>query len=661
MTPRVGGLSRGQRALLILAALAAIVGFFVETNLGIAIAATMALFWVLAAVLVVVGMDWIGETTLEAATAPVIAAAQPAAAARANAPGGKRGKKSRAGCKRREAADCPILSGKAPPYDAFRAFLPFAAVMSIVTLTLTWNFLVNQVNSTGAFAILWDSFTTRIDRATFDVARSPFILLMIVITWVVGGVLALTASAQLAPNGRRRWGLSAGVYLAATVGVFVVYGLLQATRMGAAGLEGIDVIRRVAAHVVFFDLMLLLLMLALAAALWLADPRPRPARFTAGSPAIPLVGGVVLGALALLLIYRVNIRPIQADTFYKQGLAYEQAGSWEGAIVLYREAAALTPREDFYDLFLGRALLQFAGMLPAGGEARLPADVTGMPVDRLLSVIDQGIQSLSREDIYRATNAALTAARTSNPLNTDHSANLARLYRAWAFEGAVAPGQAAGNDTLREIVQSQPERVDLDKLRQAQTYYEQAVALSPQNAQLHNELATIQYILGDNAAALMTLDRSLELDPRFGQSYLLRGDALAASGDAEGALAAYQQAAEIAPDDLNIQSAIGVLSARLGRTDEAVAVFERITAADAADLAAAEAELGRLDTEAATAGGYDTLPMAARERRDLLTAQIAALRSQLHLTHRNVALVYRDAGQTDQALLAAGEALRYAN
>jgi hypothetical protein len=42
-------------------------------------------------------------------------------------------------------------------------------------------------------------------------------------------------------------------------------------------------------------------------------------------------------------------------------------------------------------------------------------------------------------------------------------------------------------------------------------------------------------------------------------------------------------------------------------------------------------------------------------------ARIAELRSQLHLTHRNVALVHRDAGQIEQALLAAQEALRYAS
>ena len=37
----------------------------------------------------------------------------------------------------------------------------------------------------------------------------------------------------------------------------------------------------------------------------------------------------------------------------------------------------------------------------------------------------------------RATYAALLAAQELNPLNTDHTANLARLFRAWAFSNTA--------------------------------------------------------------------------------------------------------------------------------------------------------------------------------------------------------------------------------
>jgi tetratricopeptide (TPR) repeat protein len=328
---------------------------------------------------------------------------------------------------------------------------------------------------------------------------------------------------------------------------------------------------------------------------------------------------------------------------------------------LYREAAALQPGQDFYDLFLGRALLQLATMTPGGGSTILPEDVSQTPAGDLLAVVDQGIQSRTREDLLRAANAALEAARRANPLNTDHSANLARLHRAWAFADVTGVDPTPSNQLLRDLVREGTAGVDRDKLEQAAAFYEEAVRLSPQNTQLYNELATVQYILGDDAGALATLDRSLALDSRFSQTYLLQGDALSALGDKAAALEAYRQAAALAPGDLNIQSAIGVTSAELGQTDTALAAFRQILDSDAQTLAAAEAELGRLDAEASAAGGYKQMPVAAREQRDRLNAQIAESRSQLHLSHRNMALVLRDADRTDEALAAAQQALSFAN
>ena len=83
----------GRRQLLVLVLFAAIVAHFVEVHFGIAIASTLTLFWVLAGVLVAVGMGWVeDEVKVEAKvrlrlrpaaikTQPVGAKAQPAAAA----------------------------------------------------------------------------------------------------------------------------------------------------------------------------------------------------------------------------------------------------------------------------------------------------------------------------------------------------------------------------------------------------------------------------------------------------------------------------------------------------------------------------------------------------------------------------------------------------
>ncbi len=58
-----------------------------------------------------------------------------------------------------------------------------------------------------------------------------------------------------------------------------------------------------------------------------------------------------------------------------------------------------------------------------------------------------------------------------NPLNTDHSANLARLHRRWADLKAADPAARQ------------------QELETAAEYYRQATNLSPNNAQLWNEWA----------------------------------------------------------------------------------------------------------------------------------------------------------------------------
>ena len=98
------------------------------------------------------------------------------------------------------------------------------------------------------------------------------------------------------------------------------------------------IVRQTVEHVVVFDLVLLLLGLLLALGLALARPQPWPARI-ARQPLFASVSAIVLTVVALVLVANINITTVQADTYYKQGLGYEGVGQWEGAVLLYREAA----------------------------------------------------------------------------------------------------------------------------------------------------------------------------------------------------------------------------------------------------------------------------------------------------------------------------------
>lgn len=661
----------GRRQLTILALFAAIVAHFVEVHFGIAIAATLTHFWVLAAALVVVGMGWLDrepatEPSALPAPTPTSAAPQPAAAKAQPAgkhtapttkvqPGSQPARHKNAKLPPQPAQHSqPAMPPREP--GALSRFWPYIGISALVTLVLTWDFIPQSVATgpQGAFAFLWDAFTVRTDAATYQIVRSPMLLVMLAFTWLLGGVLAVAEDSN-----RRRWGVSAASYLGASLGVWLVYGLIEAGRMDLGNLQGMAVFNRIAGHVVLFDVCLLLALIGLAAAVARAEMRPRPARWFGAWPALSLGGGLVLAGLALLIIINVNIQTVQADTYYKQGQGYEAAGQWEGAVILYREAALLEPQEDYYYLFLGRALLQLSEVA-SSGSALLPDNLNSVPTADLLGLVDQGVRAGTREDVMRAAYATLIGAQRLNPLNTDHTANLARLHRAWAFSDTAAATTNSGATALREILLTQPATVNAPRLDQAITYYRQATALSPQNAVLWNELTTSQIIRNDLAGAQTSLDRSLAVDQRYYPTYLLLGDLRDATGDKTGALAAFRRAAELAPNNLSVLSAVGVFSAQTGDAEGSLRAFEASIAVETRAIASLQNQLDQLDTRIAQAGGYSQVLSTATSRRNGLASQIANARSQIHLSYRNMTLVLRDAGRIAEAIATAQQALTYA-
>ncbi len=666
----------GRRQLLILALLSAIVAHFVEVHFGIAIVSTMTYLWTLMAALVVVGMRWDAEDAeslptsagahapeshpphqeaTEAATTSRPAKALPVASSKGRRKGGRR-----TPAEGRRTSPAEPAPSPAPKRSRPDPLLPYLGIAGLITLVLVWDYLVNQSGGTSPLAILWQAFTTRLQD--YRVVSSPILLMLMFFVWLVGSLLAVTETRRQSGPGSRLPSLLAGlVYALTVVAVFLVFGLIQANRLTLTGLGGLDIFRHIANHIVVFDLFLLLLLLGLALAIMVAEPRSRPAHAFARRPLLSLTGGAVLAALAAAIIVNVNIQTVQADTFYKQGLAYESAEQWEGASILYREAARLEPQEDFYYLFLGRSLLQLATSVPARGTPVLPEDLSRVPTADLLPLIERGLQVRSREDLYRAAHAALVAARRLNPLNTDHSANLARLHQAWAFAAlADTASSRRAVPRLRELSPTQAEAVNVGRLQQAVSYFRQAVSLSPQNAGLWNELALVQLILDDLDGAQASLERSLALDSRFYLTYLYRGDLFDLRGDKQAALAAYRKAAELAPKNLNVLSTLGVYSAQNGDAQGAVAAFQRVVEIETAALAAAEARLAQLDAQAAQAGGYSRLEASAARTQASLQAQVAAHRAQLHISYRNIALVLRDTGQVNEALAAARQAAVYA-
>jgi tetratricopeptide (TPR) repeat protein len=163
-----------------------------------------------------------------------------------------------------------------------------------------------------------------------------------------------------------------------------------------------------------------------------------------------------------------------------------------------------------------------------------------------------------------AARAVLIRAREINPLNTDHSANLARLYRRWA-----------------DLAQTPEDKKS--RGNQSSIYYQDATNLSPNNAVLWNEWATVLLLNGDVEGAKQKLARSLELDNRFEQTYLIMGDLYMQLKDLDKAAEAYSGTLKINPKQTQARNVLCYIYAQQNKLDEAIACNQEIVTTNPSD------------------------------------------------------------------------------
>ncbi|MBC7223026.1 MAG: tetratricopeptide repeat protein [Anaerolineae bacterium] len=504
-----GGEARPE-ALLILALLAALVAHFVEIHFGIAIAATRTYFWALTGVLGVVGAGLLAPT--EATPAPEEAHPTP------------RGRRRRRRKARQErAAPRPAAGG-------FFATLPYAAMACVILATLVYDYTTNQGRLNAAAAIFWNSIAAKV------VGPGEFqplygILWLFLLTWLVGALVGLAAGHRRGPTDAASLAGSAVAYALATLTVWLGYGLWHASRMRWDLIRGLEGAERLSFHFVGYVVVVALLWLALALTLYLE--RPRPSRLWLRNGPLALGLGALLGAGAVVAILAINISLVRADVFYKQGQTADAYQQWDASITFHSKAIALAPDQDYYYLFLGRAQLEKAQRL---------ADPA------------------AREALIREAEKTLLRARELNPLNTDHTANLGRMYQVWA--------QLTSDPNLRQ-----------QRFEKALEYFRQATQLSPHNAQLFNEWGKTYELMGQVEEAEARYRQSLALDDQFHMTYWLLGQLYLARNDLTRAEEMLQKALEHNPDYVQARSALGVVYARQGRLGEALAENQKVLAA----------------------------------------------------------------------------------
>lgn len=485
-----GGEAAHPHALLIMAIVAGLFAHFIEINFGIAIASTRTMFWALSGLLVVSGLRWVEVWLPAPAPLPV-----PASARSGRSP-------------RRRGSSAPTSRPAPTAPSRTHAWLPATLALGLVLVfligTLCYDFISNPDRLTNASDIFLKSFTW-----LYVQGRTAYGGLLIIFFPMLLG--AFIGMGELDSEGRLGKGYtswSIGLLLVLGMGLmgWLFYGSALASRQ-ASLTQGVitsiadlvNLSRRFANSLGTYYTFMYLIWLSLG---WLLsfEPLERP-KTIASSPALVVLNvGLITG---VLIMVSGSYNLIRADILFKQGKVYAEQNDVNQKLIgiaHYEAALKLAPREDYYYLFLGKASLEAIQLYP----------------DRA-----------TKQSLYPRTEEILKKALQINPLNTDHSANLGRFYQAWG----TSPEGAARREELLNL---------------SEEYFRKALALSPQNPILWNQLATLKGIaMQDDAAFEEILAHSLEVDDRFEETWMMLGDWRASKGDYTGAIEAYERALSI--------------------------------------------------------------------------------------------------------------------
>ncbi|MFQ6058983.1 MAG: tetratricopeptide repeat protein, partial [Anaerolineae bacterium] len=414
----------------------------------------------------------------------------------------------------------------------------------------------------------------------FDLRAGNFSLLwLFAAVWVLSGLIITT---ELEARGEAGGDASAFIYPLFSLGWFALFLPIRALGLKPPG----NGAQALVLYYLWFFLGLFLLAGGLprgevAPTFWrgpcgISIPRGGPA----GWLYLPLLAGVA----GLILV--TNLNPIRADVYFKTARRYAEAQRWDEGLFFFQRALGLAPDQDVYYLRLGDAYLR-------------RAQATAEP--------------LRRETWLQESLRAAERARELNPRHVDHTFNLAHLHLLWGQMTADPMRQAALWD-------------------RALGYYQQAVAMSPNNVQILNEWGFALQLRGAVDQALAAYLRSLSLDPEYPQTHLLLGSLYRQGGKRDEAVRAYQQALALDPDLVEAYSALGEIYLQEGRLEEALQ--ENLKATELApenfaihqNLALLYRQLGRIDE--ALAEAREAWNYAPEEQRPFLGGFIQELEAQ---------------------------------
>lgn len=134
----------------------------------------------------------------------------------------------------------------------------------------------------------------------------------------------------------------------------------------------------------------------------------------------------------------------------------------------------------------------------------------------------------------------------------------------------------------------------------AMAIYDEIIRQQPEGYAYYNR-AKAKSELGNHQAAIADYDRSIDLNPKFGEAYYNRGRAKTALGKSKAAIADYDRSIDLNPKDTQAYNNRGLERSNSGDNQGAIADFDRVIALDPKDAQAynnrglAKFELGNKD------------------------------------------------------------------
>lgn len=141
------------------------------------------------------------------------------------------------------------------------------------------------------------------------------------------------------------------------------------------------------------------------------------------------------------------------------------------------------------------------------------------------------------------------------------------------------PGCAEAHSNLGAAIRMQVKidarRDALARRLEAVACYERAIALKPDLAETHNNLANVLKVLGRHEDALAACGRALALRPQYGEAHNTRGTVLRDLGRLHEAIASFREAVALLPDYAKALNNLGHALRLAGRLSEAQTCCER--------------------------------------------------------------------------------------